>query len=63
MEKYTDSKCQLCGGMEKYTDSKCQMCGGKIIMYAYICHLLKKFSFGKNSAGESILLQNGCGIL
>ena len=49
--------------MEKYTDSKCQICGGKIIMYAYICYLLKKFSFGENSAGESILLQNGCGIL
>ena len=32
-------------------------------MYAYICHLLKKFSLGENSAGESILLQNGCGIL
>ena len=49
--------------MEKYTDSKCQICGGKIIMHAYLCHLLKKLGFGKNSSGESILLQNGCGLL
>ena len=49
--------------MEKYTECKCQICVGKIIMHAYICHLLNKLDFGKNSTGESILLQNGCGIL
>ena len=48
--------------MEKYTDSKCQICGGKIIMHVYMCHLLKKLGSGGNSACESILLQNGCGI-
>ena len=31
-------------------------------MHAYTCYLLKKLGFGENSACESILLQDGCGI-